>query len=305
LEEAEMPNDSADGSVDKTYAELLDFHLVRHGTRPTGHPNRDGKLWRYEEFASTARIASRSLRSYRNSVIPPPDIRNRIEDAFFGDNSAYDEWRARLRDAATRGTKAESQPLADWNILLTEFTEGLAEVRLHQPQPGNLPDTFYVEASLRFQKRAQNYLDRTVSIGLKDAFLSFESPKYQAAKRSMIGERAEHPNFRPDVGGVKIIGPCDSSDGCLVGDPLGDEYLAVIEPVGDGSTDEGKEVLTVSLHAGRLAFDVALVGDQGERIGAPDNKLAVLDALIRDGFGRDPLGRVILARAKIQRKPRP
>src|SRR5258708_26660689 len=64
----------------------------------------------------------------------------------------------------------------------------------------------------------------------------------------MIGERAEHPNFGVDVGGTKIKGP-RNSDGWLAGDPLGEEYVAVIEPAGGGD-----EIVTLSLHAGRLAF---------------------------------------------------
>ena len=305
-----MPEDSADKDVDRTYAELLDFHLTEHGTRPDGHPDRDGKLWQYEEFARTAGLSSRALRNYRSgALVPTADIQNRIERALFGNNEAYDAWRRRLRDVAKRtdGTKAELASLADWNILRREFTDGLAEVRLHPPRPGNVPNTFYVEATLQLKKSEYDYEERTISIGLKDAFLSLESPNYQAAKGSMIGERAEHPNFEADVGGAKIKGP--RPDGCLAGNPLGDEYVAVIESVGDRKeepSDGGKEVVTVSLHAGRSAFEVALVGDQDEpsETYLTTNKWVVLDALIRDGLPRDRQGRVILARARMQRRPR-
>jgi hypothetical protein len=64
----------------------------------------------------------------------------------------------------------------------------VAELRLHQPRPGNVPHTFYVEATLRLGKGKYDYEDRTVSIGLKEAFLSLESPNYQTTKGSMIGE---------------------------------------------------------------------------------------------------------------------
>jgi hypothetical protein len=305
-----MPKDSTNGDVEETYAERLNFHLKEHGTRPDGHPDFPGKLWEYDEFAKTAGVDSRSLRNYRSSVIPKSSFQNRIEHALFGDNeAAYGAWRKRLRDAATRTERTNAEPalLAHWTILPSEFTDGLAEVRLHQPRPGNMPNQFYIEATLRLQKGEYDYEDRTVSIGLKDAFLLLESPNYQATKGSMIGER-EHPNFEADVGGAKIKGP--RSDGCLAGNPLGDEYVAVIEPVGSGKEEPaggGKEVVTVSLHAGRRsAFDVALIDDQDERTETYPtiNKRAVLDAVINEGLGRDRQGRVILARSKIQRKPR-
>src|SRR5262249_40983809 len=143
-----------------------------------------------------------------------------------------------------------ADPTSDWTLLGSQITDGLAELQLHSPRPGNMPGTFYVDATLRIMTGLYDYKDRTVAIGVKDAFLSLESQSYQPAKNSMIGIRAAHPNSQPDIGGVKIKSPVDEWD-CLCGDPLGEDYVAVIEPAG-----EGELPVTVSLHAGRLSFDV-------------------------------------------------
>jgi nucleoside phosphorylase len=190
--------------------------------------------------------------------------------------------------------------ITDWAILGSSRTHGLAELRLHQPRPGNVPGTYYVEATLRLGRGEYDYEDHTVSIGLREAFLSLDSSSYQAAQRSMIGERAAHADFQPDVGGVKITGP--RKGGCLVGEPLDEEYLAIIEP-----TEEGDETVTVSLHAGRLSFEVALVDRQDGKLSieaTPINKRVVLNTLIYERRERDPQGRVILAGAQMRRKPR-
>jgi hypothetical protein len=196
----------------------------------------------------------------------------------------------------------EAVPLADWNILRPELTDGVAELRLHQPRPGNVPNTFYIDVTLRLGEGEYEYEGRTVFIGLKNAFLYFESPCYQITKGSMIGARAEHPNFDVDVGGTKIKGP-RNSDGWLVGDPLGEEHVAVIEPAGGG-----EEIVTLSLHAGRLAlaFKVAPVGDEDKptEIDLTTNKQAVLNTFISQVLGRDRQGRAILARTRMQRRPR-
>jgi hypothetical protein len=194
-----------------------------------------------------------------------------------------------------------SGPLAEWTISQGRGTEGIVELRLHPPPPGNVADTFYVDATLRLDTGEYDCEERTVSIGLRDAFLSIVSPGYQTAKGSLIGERAEHEHFKPAPGGAKISGPVDGH-GCLSGDPLGEEHLAIIEPAG-----EGEETVTVAVHAGRRSFVVSTADTQDERTGsnvAPANKDAVLNALIYKGREKDAQGRVILALARMQHKPR-
>jgi hypothetical protein len=208
----------------------------------------------------------------------------------------------KVSQTPTSKPPVEVAPLADWSILRPELTDGVAELRLHQPRPGNVPSTFYIDVTLRIGEGEYEYEGRTVFIGLKNAFLYFDSPSYQITKGSMIGERAEHPNFDVDVGGTKIKGP-QNSDGWLAGDPLGEEYVAVVEPAGGG-----EEILTLSLHAGRLAlaFKVAPVDSEDEptEIDLTTNKQAVLNTFISQVRGRDRQGRAILARTRMQRKPR-
>ncbi|MGJ4952488.1 hypothetical protein [Bradyrhizobium sp. HKCCYLS20291] len=306
-----MPKDS-DGNCDaKSYAELLEWHLFDHGTRPGGQPDRKGEIWHLGLFAAATTISERTLRNIRGGQRPSNRIHYLVERELFGDSEYYEEWKTRLRKARKpiHAGKDDAAPLSDWQILGGRFTDGLAEARLHSPRPGNVPNSFYVDATLRLGRAKHDYEDRTVSIGLAEAFLSLESPSFQIAKGSMIGERGEHPNFEPEVGGAGIKGPCQELDGCLQGDPLGDEYVAIIEPVGDGKEEVIGDVtgeVSLSVHAGRAMFQVAEVGDKGELLqtALTTNKQGVLNAIIGDGLGRDRQGRLILARARMRRRSR-
>jgi hypothetical protein len=185
--------------------------------------------------------------------------------------------------------------LADWELLGRSRTEGLVELRLHQPRLANMPNNYYIDLTLQLGKGKYEYEDKVVSIGLREAFLSLDSPGYQSTQKSMIGERSRHWYVEPDLGCVKIIGPMDKDRTHLVGQPLDNEYLAVIEPAGSG-----EEVVTVSLLAGRASFLVELADRKTTSV----NKQAILNSLIYEGRDRNPQGRVILAHAVMQRKSR-
>jgi hypothetical protein len=250
----------------------------------SGHVNRICGTDIRGEFRSFACIGETNLKIFANACGVEPDTLTR-----------------KASQTPTFNPPVEVVPLADWHILRPELTDGVAELRLHQPRPGNTPNTFYIDVTLRLGEGEYEYEGRTVFIGLKNAFLYFESPSYQITKGSMIGERVEHPNFDVDVGGTKIKGPLNS-DGWLVGDPLREEFVAVIEPAGGG-----EEIVTLSLHAGRLALAFKLAPVDGEdeptEISLTTNKQAVLDRFISKVLGHDRQGRAILARARMQRKP--
>jgi hypothetical protein len=185
-----------------------------------------------------------------------------------------------------------------WAIVESRMTEGLVELRLHLPRPGNVDQTFYIDATLRFGVSEFNIGDCTVLIGLKDAFLSIDSEAFQPAKGSMLGERNDNRFFRRSVGGIRILGPREGR--CLVGDPLGDEHVVIME-----RSLGGDEQIGLTVHAGRLSFDVTITDDREERREAAPmskNKNAILNALILDKTERDTQGRAVLACSAIQRK---
>jgi hypothetical protein len=114
----------------------------------------------------------------------------------------------------------------------------------------------------------------------------------------MIGERTVHEHACRIPGGVEFT-PCEGQD-CLAGDLLGEEYIAVMEPTG-----EGEQSVTVGLHTGRRSFDVTVADGQSDSAGGnvTIEKDAVLNALICKGKRKDGQGRVILACARMQKKP--
>jgi hypothetical protein len=114
----------------------------------------------------------------------------------------------------------------------------------------------------------------------------------------MIGERKVHENARAKPGGIEFSPT--GGRGCLAGDLLGEEYIAVMEPSGTGEL-----LVTVGLHAGKRSFDITVVDDQGERGDSSVvsiEKDAVLNALIYKGSQKDGQGRVVLARARMRKK---
>jgi hypothetical protein len=225
-------------------------------------------------------------------------------------NAARDEFEAAWQMAEDsrheriekRPRITENDPSFEWQIFACNGIDGLTEVRLHQPRLGNEPGTYFIDATIRIDRIECEPNGITIFIGLRDVFLSLTSPSYQAAKGTMIGERSTQPHVRVTVGGVEFNGPRDKAHGCLVGDLLGEEYIAVIEP-----TREIEHPITVMLHAGRRSFSVARGNDKdgnsgAEMVGA--EKDAVLNALIYKGRPKDGLGRAILAQSRMRRIPR-
>ncbi len=92
---------------ERSFAELLDFHL-RHGTRPKGTPATPGNEWTSKEFAKTmGETGDRNVRNWRRGRnIPVTEKRAEIEQALFGDNPAYSEWREELREAHRHAERA-------------------------------------------------------------------------------------------------------------------------------------------------------------------------------------------------------
>jgi hypothetical protein len=159
----------------------------------------------------------------------------------------------------------------------------LVELRLHPPRPGNeIPDSLYVDATLLFGVAHCDFEPesgrepRTVSIALREARLAIGSDSYRPLKDSMVAERVESDNFRRVAGGIAIVGP--APNGTLEGNPIKEEYLAVI-----AATNTGDSPFSVTVAANRQNFVVADPSEPRERKRTDTNsanKNLILNTLI-------------------------
>src|SRR5262249_50598963 len=87
--------------ADGSFYEMLHWLLFQHGTRPDGKPVQVGKkVWSRKEFAAAVHLELRTVSNWlkREDPSPPHDLAS-VEQAIFGDNPAYAEWRASFRAA--------------------------------------------------------------------------------------------------------------------------------------------------------------------------------------------------------------
>src|SRR5215475_8519673 len=83
-----------------SFGHLLAWHL-RRGTRPGGRVDRPGRQWGTKPFAGAVGRDDRTVRYWLKDQHPPQDIES-IEQALFGNDAAYAEWRLELRQAHAR-----------------------------------------------------------------------------------------------------------------------------------------------------------------------------------------------------------
>ena len=203
--------------------------------------------------------------------------------------------------ARRRGVR---RPAGEWQFTEATVLPDLVELRLHPPRAGNeIPDSYYVDATLLFGTACCDYVPddgappREVSIALTNARLSIGSDSYRPLQGSMIGERVTSENFKRVAGGVEITGP--APNGTLEGDPIGEQYLAVI-----AGTNTGGAPFAVTVAANRRSFVVTDPDAPPERRGAnapSDARDAILNVLIYRDLRKDETGRAVLARATMQR----
>jgi hypothetical protein len=294
------------------WAELLSHHL-NAGQRPTGR----GEPWNPTTFADAlsklgeeaSAVAESNVRSWLAGSAP--DMIEPILQVLFGDNKDYVRLKAELRDAWLAVKGRGPQPGTDdhrdgGNVMLDwddrserAYVNGVA-LRWHRPRRGNEQDTLYAEATLRIGPDDLDPEKGDIVLGLREALLAIVSKRYRTAKGSMVGER-EHDNFQAAADGAKVVNPIDGL-GRINGDLLGDTHVAVLEPHADGP-----EEVTAYLLGGRRAFIVTKRDTAGrESVVSDENKDAVVNALINDRLPKQrPLGRLLLARANMRRKPLP
>lgn len=294
----------------KAFADLFDAHLKR-GQRPDGQ----GQHWSNPGFAAhlTAcgtQASEASVRNWRDGSHPrrpQPGVIEPILNAFFGSNPQFAGLRAELHDAwlkamalMPRDPDEDSAATDEWHIdPPTEPLPRLVELRLHKPRPANRPESAsYLDATLVLGRIERDSGNRTYSIGLKQASLTFASQSHEVVKDTMIGgtgRDALHVRRAPN--GVNVVGPLsDDALGYIEGEPLNGEHVALIQH--NGRADQA---VSLSLHAGRRGFKVI---DPDAGADAPQAvKDLILNILMSEALGADKDGRVLLARATMTRKP--
>lgn len=290
-------------------AHLIDGYMSA-GQRGDGLHRRTPKPWSNVDLAGFVGQAELTVRSWRNVDNPvTPDEIDRILDHFFGDVPKFALKRQELLDAwlAAKSKvtlniddledRFANEPLVNWKVTTLEQTEGLVELRLHQPRMANDGNSFYLDATLRLDRARYDYEGREVYISMKNATLIIESPSHQPAKGSMIGERTAMVDVVVRPHGVEFTA---MEGGYLCGDILQGEYVASMESLGG----EVPERVLVSLHAGRRAFIV----EASEPNNSEENlviisaeKETILNTLIHCSRKKDRLGRTILARSRLRK----
>jgi hypothetical protein len=176
-------------------------------------------------------------------------------------------------------------------------TPGLAEVTVHPPRPLNESTGFYLDATVLIDKAPFPYEQRTVFVGLSKATLTIRSPRYQAVKGSMIGEKPGHPLASRKPDGVEL--KASSMGKYLTSEGLNDEPLATMEVVADGD-----ERVDVALLVDKGGFVISATEEFGEEdIVVPSRKKSVMvNAIFFAERPVDPLHRAIVAKAYVRKK---
>jgi len=194
-------------------------------------------------------------------------------------------------------------PSTDWVPDRSEAFTDLASAQLHPPRALNSrPDCYYLDASLRFAPAEYAVGNHAVVIGVREATLSLASSAYQIAHMSLLGDAAR-PLHGVTVTGNGITVVSLSNNAMLAGNPLGEHYFAVVEPVG---TTDSTVTVTVTLHAARRSFSFALLDDDSaaDIPAVSPAKDAILNLIYGDALAscRDPAtGRLSLAVATMRR----
>jgi hypothetical protein len=113
--------------------------------------------------------------------------------------------------------------------------------------------------SLRFDAAEYPAGDATIIVGLRNATLVIASEAYQIAHMSLLGDAAR-PLDGIAITGTGITVSALAGTSMLSGNPIGEHYLAVIEPVESEGTES---TVTVTLHAARRAFVFSLLDQDG------------------------------------------
>ena len=196
------------------------------------------------------------------------------------------------RPKRTRRRATTAAPQSPFRITNRLEVDGLAELKLH-PTSGNTDETFRLDATISFGILPYDHEGTNVEIALTDAEIAITSQAYQPVHRSRVCDRSDHLCLKPAPGGgIAVIGP--QRRGALYGDPLGADHLAIMERI---SGEESP--VTVEIRA-RSKASIRTESQDGA---TSVNKQAIIDAILSEGERKDPMGRLVFARARISRRP--
>ncbi len=197
----------------------------------------------------------------------------------------------------------------DWPRGNPKPVSGLAELELQTPKADNAGGGHYIQGRLVLGEREDDSGDRSVLLGIQDAFLSVETSEAFVTDGSLIGVRAPHDHLKEAPGGVQVVGPRierRNADGStrqiLEGEVLRGDHLVLAS-----TTDEAAEAsVTVTLSVPKRGFVVTPIDADGVPVAEAldsEAKRAILNTLIFEKLPRDDAGRAVLQRAKLTRRP--
>jgi hypothetical protein len=294
----------------KEFAEDFDA-ACRNGHRPEG--GNPAKPWTNKAFSdSLASLGDGSgpttVGTWRNVDKPSvPGPIGEILDVLYGDKfpasrqKLLDKWRAASNLVPLDDPPDQEAPdiSYDWDDrqTLEPCLRGV-QLGLHRPMVYN-PDNLRIEGLIHIEPGEYYWENQPILIGVREPYLAIEPGRYDVTKQSLVSER-DKPNFEPAGRAAKIIKPVDGR-GRIKGDPLGADYIAVVEPCDDSK----KEEVTVTLSVSQRGFDITKTDTPDTEVMHP-NRDAILNRLIIAGYEIDKrTGRVVIARARMRRKPRP
>ena len=199
-------------------------------------------------------------------------------------------------------------PSADWLPGRPDDHTEQANLAAHPPRPLNSrPGCYYLNTSLRFEPQEHRLDSRTLLVGLSSATLEFASNAYQIAANSLLGDAAR-PHDGVTVGKTSITVSVPDGE-MLRGNPLGEYYMAIIEPR-EADDPNALPAIALHLHTAPRHFTFRVLDDDATadppQPGPTKAALMKLVFLSEENIARhrnDASGRIRLARASVTRKP--
>jgi len=250
-------------------------------------------------------------------TVPLPNAKNAFLKVFFPNADSGDARdnadRAELKDAweaawykrrvapRKRQEPESPDPASAWEHIGFEF-EGLVEFGLEDPVPSNEGnDWLLLPAILRFGGAQRPWDGGLVTLALSKAYLAVRETGFRIVAGRLIGKNGPlpHDNFRRETGYAEVVNPKNGGghlDNWVLPEP---ETIAVVRPAAEAGGS-----LTAEIVAWPVEFDVtAIRTGAGPPSLVESNKDAVLKALVLEITEKDSLGRVVLARRQVERKP--
>ena len=138
-------------------------------------------------------------------------------------------------------------------------TTGIAYAKIGIVIPSNEPPGAYeVPGHIHFDieeyQLAEAATTIRVYVGVKNVRLCVSGEGYQVVPGTLVGENPTLTNIEPLGNTAAIKGPIQDGGECLLGNPIGDRRLAVIEPT---TSSVDMPSITVSLYSSKRCFRIS------------------------------------------------